>query len=132
MRITVDTNILISATQWDNSVSHKLFLQLIEAEVEIFTTREILEEFSEVLARDFQYTPEEVNDIITIVSAVLTLIETSSTVDIVKGDPDDNAIIECAIDSHSQYLITYDKHLLQVKEYQGIKIITPEEARTLL
>ena len=51
MKISADTNFLISATQWDYSVSHKLLTKLIENNAEIFTTKEILDEFSEVLSR---------------------------------------------------------------------------------
>ena len=42
MKITVDTNFFVSATQWDNSVSHKLLLKLLKTNTEIFTTKEIL------------------------------------------------------------------------------------------
>ena len=49
----------------------------------------------------------------------------------VKEDPDDDMIVECALESHSKYLITYDKHLLNLKEYHGIRIIKPEEARAI-
>ena len=61
MNLTVDTNFLISATQWDNSAAHKILIKLIESDAKIFTTKEILEEFSEVLQRDFKYTKEETN-----------------------------------------------------------------------
>jgi len=44
-----------------------------------------------------------------------------------KDDPDDNRVLECAIESSSDYIITYDGHLLKLKEYTGIKIIKPEE-----
>ena len=59
MNITVDTNFLISATQWDNSVAFKLLKRLLEANIKIFTTKDILDEFSEVLQRDFKYNKEE-------------------------------------------------------------------------
>lgn len=48
-------------------------------------------------------------------------------VDAVKEDPDDNKIIECALESNAEYIISYDKHLLKLKEYQRIKIVRPEE-----
>ena len=48
--------------------------------------------------------------------------------DVVKEDPDDNKIIECAIESEAEYILSYDNHLLRLKEYLGIKIIKPEEA----
>jgi len=49
----------------------------------------------------------------------------------VKDDPDDDIIIECALESKSKYLITYDKHLLNLKEFRGIRVIKPEEARAI-
>lgn len=128
MKITVDTNFLVSAIQWDYSVSHKLLMKLLEKEVKIFTTKDILEEFSEILERDFRYASEEISNILGKVRAFITLIETTSNVDIVKDDLDDNKIIACAVDSLSEYVISYDKHLLKLQKYEGIRIITPEEA----
>ena len=43
-------------------------------------------------------------------------------VDVVKEDPDDNAIIECAIAGKADYIITGDNDLLELKEYKWIKI----------
>lgn len=47
---------------------------------------------------------------------------------VVQEDPDGDKIIECAIESSSTHIITYDKHLLSIKEHLGINIIRPEEA----
>lgn len=132
MRITVDTNFLVSATQQDYSVAHKLLIKLIEKNAYIFTTKEILQEFSEVLERDFQYSSQEIAKIIEKVIIFANLIETTSKVNAIKDDPDDNKILECAMDSNSQYIITYDKHLLNLKEFQGIKIVKPEEFLKIL
>jgi len=131
MRITVDTNFLISATQWDNSVAHKLLIDLIKINIEIFTTKEILGEFSKVLKRDFKYSEEETDEIVQKILEFLILIEPKQKVNVVKDDPDDNIVIECALASKSKYIITYDKHLLNIKEYEGIRIIRPEEARAI-
>ena len=129
MRITLDTNFLVSATQWDYSVAHKLLLKLIRQNAQFFTTKDVLQEFSDVLERDFQYTADEATNIIEKVMAFATLIKTTSSINAVKEDPDDNKILECAMDSGSQYILTYDKHLLNLKEYKGIKIIRPEQLK---
>ena len=55
------------------------------------------------------------------------MIEPKQKIDIIKDDPDDNKVIECAIESSSDYIVTYDKHLIKLKEYKRIKIIKPEE-----
>ena len=127
MKITLDTNFLISATQWDNSVAFKLLKRLLEANIKIFTTKDILDEFSEVLQRDFKYNKEETTNILEEILVFVNIIETQERIKIVKDDPDDDKIIECALASNSDYLITYDRHLLKIKEYKSIKIITPEE-----
>lgn len=133
MKITVDTNFLISATQWDYSVAHKLLIKLINSNTEIFTTKEIIEEFIEILERDFKYVKEEARSIAEKILQFLKLVEPTEKLDVVKDDPSDNKIVECAIASNSKYIITYDKkHLLKLKEYKGIKIITPEEMLRIL
>src|SRR3989338_2691152 len=127
MKVTVDTNFLISATQWDYSVTHKLLNKFILSDDEIFTTQDILDETMEVLERDFEYSKNEAKNIIEKILLFAKLIEIKQKVAIIKDDPDDNKVIECAIESSSDYIVTYDRHLLKLKEYKGIKIITPEE-----
>src|SRR3989344_5169378 len=112
MRVTLDTNFLISATQWDNSVAHKILIKFIETGVEIFTTEEILKEFSYVLQRDFEYNEEEVNKIFEVVLVFINIVDVKDKFDVVKDDKEDNKILECAVASNSEYIITYDKHLL--------------------
>src|SRR3989338_6672969 len=127
MKVTVDTNFLISATQWDYSVSHKLLKKFILSDAEIFTTQDILDETAEVLERDFGYNKEEVKNIIKKILLFVKLIEQKQKVEIKKDDPDDNKVIECAVESSSDYIVTYDGHLLKLKDYKGIKIMKPEE-----
>ncbi|MEK6935552.1 MAG: putative toxin-antitoxin system toxin component, PIN family [Nanoarchaeota archaeon] len=128
MKIVVDTNFLVSATQWDYSVSHKLLQKLIRNNIEIFTTRDILNEFVEVLRRDFLYNEEDTQNILEKVLQFLTIVAPIKKIEVVKDDADDNKIIECAVESEAEYILSYDKHLLNLKEYEGIKIIKPEEA----
>ena len=127
MKVTVDTNFLISATQWDYSVAHKLLKKFILSDVEIFTAQDILDETAEVLERDFKYSKSEAKNIIEKILLFADMVEPKQKIDIIKDDPDDNKVIECAIESSSDYIVTYDKHLLKLKEYKRIKIVKPEE-----
>jgi len=127
MKVTVDTNFLISSTQWDYSVAHKLLIKLIKRNIEIYSTKDILGEFSKVLKRDFKYDSEEVSNIVEKILSFIKLVIPQDRINFVKEDPEDNKIIECAIESNSDYIITYDKHLLKLKKYKKIKILKPEE-----
>src|SRR3989344_31918 len=114
--VTFDTNVLLSATLWDSSVAQKVLFDCIQRDIKIYSSPEILGEYQKVLKRDFEFTDEEIGEILGTVMKVINIIEPNEKVNIVKNDPDDNKIIECAIASKSQYLITYDKELLKIKE----------------
>ncbi|MCX6748777.1 MAG: putative toxin-antitoxin system toxin component, PIN family [Candidatus Pacearchaeota archaeon] len=127
-KIVFDTNVLISATLWDNSVAQKFLFKCIKENVQIFSSQGIIEEYKEILARDFDYNKQEIGEILKRVLQFLTLVTPSKKIDVVKEDVDDNKIVECAIESKAGYIISYDKHLLKLKEFQGINIVRPEEA----
>lgn len=51
---------------------------------------------------------------------------------VVPADPDDNKFIDCAVEGEPDYIVSDDPHLLELKEYMGIKIITPKKFLKLL
>ena len=51
---------------------------------------------------------------------------------IVKDDPNDDKFIEAAIEGHAELIVSQDKHLLKIKEYQNIKIVNPDEFLRLI
>lgn len=127
MKVVPDTNILISATIWENSISNKLIRNLVERDIDLFSSFEILEEYKKVLKRDFKYNDEEIQEIIIELLSYIQIIEPTEKLNVIKEDPDDNKILECATASKSEYIITYDNHLLNLKEFRGIKIVRPEK-----
>ncbi len=131
MVVTFDTNVLVSSTQWDGSVAQKLLFDLIRASRKIFTSPEILAEYQKILKRDFGYSDENAVPIMQKVLSFVTIVIPQEEIKVVLDDPDDDKIIACAIESKSEYIITYDLHLLNLKEYRGIRIIKPEEARAI-
>jgi uncharacterized protein len=132
MRVVFDTNVLLSSTLWEGSVAQKLLFKLILADVKIYASPEILEEYQKVLNRDFDYSCEDVSRISEKVLSFVTLITPKETINVVKEDSADNKIIECAIESSAGYIVTYDKHLLSIGKYRGVIMIRPEEAMVIV
>lgn len=132
MSVVFDTNVLISSTLQDKSVSQKLFFKLIDSNIKIYTSKEIIQEYSKVINRDFDYSQDEVIKIINSILPLLTSIIPIEKINITKEDPDDNKIIECAVTAKANYIITYDKHLLKIKKFRNILIIKPEEVLKIL
>ncbi len=128
MRVVFDTNVLLSSTIWAGSVAQKLLFKIIKSDVNIFASDEIVSEYEKVLKRDFGYSDEEILNIRKKIMVFLNLVAPNKKIEVVKDDPDDNKVIECAIASSSDCILTYDKHLLKLKSFEKIRIITPEEA----
>ena len=42
-------------------------------------------------------------------------------------DPYDNMVLECAPTAHADYIVTGDTHLLALKEFEAIRILTPAQ-----
>jgi len=75
----------------------------------------------------FGWTQEQVDGAIRGLSAFAEHVEPKQRIDVVKQDPTDNRILECAAASGSEYLVSGDKHLLKVGQYRGVKIVTPAD-----
>ncbi|MBI2144810.1 putative toxin-antitoxin system toxin component, PIN family [Candidatus Woesearchaeota archaeon] len=132
MHVVLDTNVLLSSTLWDGSVAQKLLFKFLKSDTAIFSSEAIISEYKKVLKRDFEYSDEEVLAIVGKLVLFLNFVNPSEKINVIKEDPDDNKVIECALASSSAYLITYDKHLLNLGSFRSIKIMTPEHALGLL
>ncbi|GAG74095.1 unnamed protein product, partial [marine sediment metagenome] len=54
-------------------------------------------------------------------------VKTKKKLDIIKEDPEDNKVLECALFGKADYIVTGDKHLLKLCKFNNIKILTPIE-----
>lgn len=61
------------------------------------------------------------------IASLSTIVVPTRKITAVDADPDDNKILECASAGGVDYLVTQDRHLLDLKEFEGIAILTPEE-----
>ena len=131
IRVTVDTNVLISATFWSGD-SEKIIELVEKGEIELVLSVAILREYAEVL--QYKEIQDKIRDknlrirrSIQKIASISICTYPKEKVHAIEEDTDDNRILECAIAGNVDYLITQDKHLLKLAEYQGIKIITPKE-----
>ena len=131
IRVVIDTNVLVSGTFW-LSDSFQV-LQLIDgAQILLVVSPPILTEYDELLHREeimdkAAYSRERVESVEKLLLKAL-LVEPKTLLQVIKADPDDDKFLEAAIAGNATYLISQDKkHLLSLKEFRGIKIISPEE-----
>ena len=126
-KVVVDTNILISATVF-GGVSDDILELARGREIELLTSPVILEEFSRILRVKVSFSPERIIEALLEIRGIVTLVNPKIKLSVVKEDEPDNRILECAISAKADFIISGDtKHLQPLKEYEGIKILSPSE-----
>ena len=132
MKIVIDTNVWLSGIFWEGEAS-KILEKAEKKDVQIIISEDILSEIIKVLNRESKFQKyildlrSSIEDLLRTILSISNLIETKTKLDVIKEDPKDNIILEAAIDGKVEYLISYDKHLLNMIEFRGIKIISPGE-----
>ena len=124
-RIVLDTNVLISAILFGGPPKEALS-RVISGAVDCSLSLAILDELRDVIGRPkFGFSPEQSLNILEELHAVCDIISPSIRINVVTADPDDNRILECAVESKAAFVITGDRHLLDLVEFRGIQIVTP-------
>jgi putative PIN family toxin of toxin-antitoxin system len=78
---------------------------------------------AEVLARKFHASPDEIAEARAVVKEAARTVTPAVQLDVVKEDPDDNKILECAVTAGSDFIITGDKDLLRLGQYDAVRIV---------
>jgi putative PIN family toxin of toxin-antitoxin system len=127
MNIVLDTNVFISGIFWKGD-SNKVLQLWKEGNVQLINSIEIIVEISRILS-DFKIQlPEDIKkEWIHLITLNSTIVEPKEKFDIVKDDPTDNKFINVAVAGKAEYIITNDKHLLKIKQFRAVKIITAKE-----
>lgn len=127
MRVVADTNVLISALLF-GGLSEQIFLAGLRGEIQLITSLPLLKELQRVLKGKFKFDVHLVNDILDEMKDVMEIVEISSRIDVISYPEEDNTVLECAVDGRAEIIVTGDtKHILPLKEYRGIKILSPFE-----
>jgi len=121
-KIVIDTNIYISSIFWGGKPREIVDLGR-SGKVLIFTSSEIEKELEQKLKTKFGLPDAETDQILLDFSTFTVPVKVSRRIRVVGDDPDDDKFIECAVASRAGFIVSGDKHLLDLKEYDGITIM---------
>jgi len=123
MKIVVDANIFISSFFWGGN-PRRIVERIIAGKDVLFITKEILDEIGDVIRRPkFHASENEIHYFMNSIEELGNRITAKNKIENVSIDEDDNKYIECGIAASVDYIISGDKHLLEIEEYENIKII---------
>ena len=126
MRIVVDTNVIIFGVFFGGAPGEVL-KAIVSNKVTACASKQIVEEYIEIVNEMISRKQGKLNsDILLMLIESLEMIKPKTHVKISR-DPDDDKFIECAKDADALYIVSGDKDLLVIKQYENIKIITAKE-----
>jgi len=127
VEVVLDTNVLVSATLSDGKPFEILSLAE-DGEYISVTSLAIVGELRDVLKRDrLPFSDGQVEDFTVKVLSISRVIDPEIIIEVVEDDPDDDKILECALAGDVDYIVSGDSHLLDLKEHQGVEVVSPEE-----
>lgn len=126
MRVVLDTNIFISAI-----LGGRLGVIIDEWRNEKFTlvvTDAIVREYLDVITRPkFKIPQDEILAFTDYLLQRAEFVTPQETIDIIVDDPTDNKFLEVAIAGKASFIVSGDNHLLTLKFFREIPIITARE-----
>ncbi len=131
MRVTADTNLIVSAALWGGN-PRRVIDSARDGFFELYTSPALIAELKDILGRGkftkqflrVGFTPE---DLVEELLGFAIVVEEVLLPFSVARDPDDDAVLACALASESETIVSGDKDLLDLKEYRGIRIVTASE-----
>jgi uncharacterized protein len=121
--VVLDSNVYVSAFVFGGNP--RAILEMAEQGLfEVSIAEPIATEVERVLTEKFLWPAERVHQAMSYMAEIVRPINPQQTVtDCI--DPDDNRVLECALEAHAQVIVTGDAHLLKLHPYREISILTP-------
>ena len=126
MKIVIDTNVLISGVFF-GGFPGKILSAVVGQKLTAYATTEIINEYEEIVQEMINRKQGHINKaILSPLIKAMEIIEPVTHIEICR-DPDDNKFLECAKDSHALYIVSGDKDLLVIEQFENVQIVTAKD-----
>jgi len=127
VRVVLDTNVLISGVFFSGP-PYEILKAWLDKRIQIIISSEILQEYKRGGEELMHRYPEiEITPILKSFPKKAISISAPRLPHSICVDPDDDKFLACAVAGNAELIISGDKHLLDINEFQGIKIVKPRK-----
>lgn len=124
-RVVFDTNVLISSLGWDAKPESCLERSLYGSD-EGYISPDLVDELERVLEYPhLDITAEEADSFVEVILASFHLVDPRVDFEVIEADPDDDAVLECAVAADAAYIVSGDSHLQDLDSFRTIDIVSP-------
>lgn len=129
MRVVLDTNVVASALLWDG-IPERLIEAAGEGKLELFTSEALLAELAGILDRNkfsakLKHKGLAAADLISYYRMIADVVAATPVVEPRLRDPDDLAVLACALAARAEAIVTGDADLHALGSYKGIPVLSP-------
>ena len=129
LKLVVDTNVVISALLKPESNPALIMSLILRGDCRLCVTEKIFSEYEEVSGRGkFKKLDQaSVREFLSTLRSKALWVVPKVTIDGMTKDPEDNAFLECALESKADFLITGNIRHFSEKKFRHTSIVTPGE-----
>jgi putative PIN family toxin of toxin-antitoxin system len=133
----LDTNVVVSALISPRGAPAEIFRAWHVGRFAYITSPPLLDELARVLSyprirRRLGWTDQDRAELLEAVAYAAKLVVPDVRLELIADDPDDNRVLEAALASEAAYIVSGDRHLLELVSYEGAEIVTPARFAALL
>lgn len=137
MIVVLDTNIVVSSHLVSAGPPARILALWRSAAFELLVSEPILHEYQRLLSSPrivgrHGMSPAQVAEDIDGFREYAIMVEVRESLGVVEDDPDDDKLFDCAVAGGAAYIVSRDEKVLAVKQYRGIRVVSPEVFLALL
>lgn len=132
-KTVLDTNVLVSALHFGGNPD--LILRLSRGRTkrfDLFLSPFILNELARILTDKFYWSNLKIEKATQLLVKWGDVVSTKKSISVIPSDETDNRILECAVKAKADFIVSGDKHLLGLKKYEDIRVVTPAQFLKIL
>jgi len=137
MKAVLDTNVIVSAALIARSIPDKVLQAAKRREFDLLTSATLLDELEDVLERGgiagrLGWSHDERSDFLSGIRERAIVVSPQTEITRITSDPDDNRVLEAAVEGRDDYIVTGDGHLLDLGRHESTDIVTPARFLAIL
>ena len=132
VKAVLDTNQFVSSIISKKGAPAQLLQAWKDRAYILITSRQIIAETEKALhypriLKKYHLQERDIQALINLIDHEAIVLPSPAKINIIKEDPDDNQVLACALEAKAQYIVSGDKHLLNLGQYKSISVVNVRE-----
>lgn len=129
MKVVIDTNVFVASFLNPAGTPRKIIDLWRDGRIVLCLCAEIIEEYIEVLSRLGLEGESELEELLEVFRRKVHIhfVAIDRQIKAVAADPEDDKFLECALSAQASLIVSGDKHLLNLKSYKDIRVVSPSQ-----